>query len=145
MLEQLLAKALPVYSLFFLKRWTIIDLGLTLNLTFYVLFVGYSKLPEEGPGNFLGNKCSSALVSWKEILEFFPELNWKSTGTNGGEAGRGAVDAETGTLEWGKILKEGKVGGRNSETTHGVQSVRACNHLGWCIISCSSNWSVIPL
>lgn len=50
MLEQLLAKALPVYSrLFcFLKKWTIIVLGLSLNLTFYVLLVGYSKLPKEG-------------------------------------------------------------------------------------------------
>lgn len=45
----------------------------------------------------------------------------------------------------GENVKRRKVGGRNSETTHGVQSVRACNHLEDCIISCNSNWSVIPL
>lgn len=45
MLEQLLAEALPVYSHFLL---TIIELGLTLTLTFYVLLVCYSKLQRDG-------------------------------------------------------------------------------------------------
>lgn len=48
-------------------------------------------------------------------------------------------DAGTGALEWGKV------GGRNSETTRGVQSVRVCNQSERHSISCSSYWSVNPL
>ncbi len=39
--------------------------------------------------------------------------------------------------QWRMLKQEhlnGEVGGRNSETTHGLQSARACNHLEDCFV-----------
>ena len=105
MLEQLLAKALPVYSHFNFKEVNYNSIGF---LTFYVVLVGYSKLPKQGARKWV----FSYIFWWMNDVQFktrdcfcvmeeeagFPQslkqqnIKKKSTGTNVEKVGHGVAD-----------------------------------------------------